>query len=210
MKYVGIFAVAALVLTSAFTKAEAAGGRGNSNNTPADIIHPNIHQNNGPGNNANPNGANAGGGNMHGIANNPGQSGINPNDDGVPGFRNELNTVHGGILDVTGGNARGKTRGNSRGKAKSNRGKRGGKPEKILVCKYSDEVEVDDAGDVIFDDLGNVNIITTTELVNVPSHVAAKFFERDSRNFDYGNSEDDVQKALCEGALEVDDNDAAE
>ena len=77
-----------------------AGGGGNSNNTPADVIHPNIHQNNGAGNNANPNGANAGGGNMHGIANNPGKSGTNPNDDGVNGFANQLNTVHGGIDSV--------------------------------------------------------------------------------------------------------------
>jgi hypothetical protein len=67
--------------------------------TPADVIHPNIHQNN-KGGNANPNG-NSGngstGGNMHGIGNTPGQEGSNPNDDGVNGFANELQTVHGGI-----------------------------------------------------------------------------------------------------------------
>ena len=67
------------------------------NGTPADTIHPNIHQNNGPGQNANPNDANVGGGNMHGIGNNPGQDGTNPNDDGVSGFANSLQTVHGGI-----------------------------------------------------------------------------------------------------------------
>ena len=52
------------------------------------------------GNNANPNGANDGGGNLHGIANNPGKSGTNPNDDGTAGFANQLETVHGGIGDV--------------------------------------------------------------------------------------------------------------
>ena len=69
--------------------------------TKADIIHPNIHQNNGPGSAACP-GDQDQCQNMHGIGNNPGQSGDGPNDDGVNGFRNELNTVHGGILDVTG------------------------------------------------------------------------------------------------------------
>lgn len=68
--------------------------------TPADVIHPNIHANNNAGQNANPNDANDGGGNMHGIANNPGQSGDNPNDDGTNGFANELTTVHGGIDSV--------------------------------------------------------------------------------------------------------------
>ena len=77
--------------------ADIAGTNNDDLDTPADTIHPNIHQNNGPGNNANPNGANDGGGNMHGIANNPGQRGINPNDDGVNGFANQLETVHGGI-----------------------------------------------------------------------------------------------------------------
>lgn len=65
--------------------------------TPADVIHPNIHQNVTGGANANPNGANAGGGNLHGIANNPGKSGSRPNDDGVTGQANELETMHGGI-----------------------------------------------------------------------------------------------------------------
>ena len=67
----------------------------------ADIIHPNIHQNNGTGNNANPGVGNDNGNNRHGIANNPGQSGVRPNDDGVNGFANQLeDTVHGGIDEV--------------------------------------------------------------------------------------------------------------
>lgn len=76
---------------------QAAGTNNDDLATPADVIHPNIHRNNGPGQNANPNGANAGGGNMHGIGNNPGQSGTNPGDDGTPGFANQLAQVHGGI-----------------------------------------------------------------------------------------------------------------
>jgi hypothetical protein len=40
------------------------------------------------------------GGNLHGIANNPGQDNSNPNDDGTNGFANELESVHGGIGDV--------------------------------------------------------------------------------------------------------------
>ena len=83
-----------------WTGAAIAGNGGTKNDglqTPADVIHPNIHQNNNAGQNANPNGANAGGGNMHGIANNPGKAGINPGDDGTPGFANQLGTVHGGI-----------------------------------------------------------------------------------------------------------------
>lgn len=69
----------------------------------ADVNHPNIHEKVGSANgnaNANPNGANANGGNIHGIGNNPGQSGSKPNDDGVPGQANELETMHGGIGDV--------------------------------------------------------------------------------------------------------------
>lgn len=68
--------------------------------TPADIIHPNIHQNltNETGANANPNNVSpTGGANLHGIGNNPGQDDTNPNDDGVAGFANQLQTVHGGI-----------------------------------------------------------------------------------------------------------------
>ena len=66
--------------------------------TPADVIHPNIHDKvgNGDGTNANPNGANENGGNIHGIGNNPGQSGADPVD-GDPGFADQLETVHGGI-----------------------------------------------------------------------------------------------------------------
>lgn len=77
--------------------ADIAGVSNDNLDTPADTIHPNIHQNNGPGQNANPNGANDGGGNMHGIGNNPGKSDSHPNDDGVNGQANELETMHGGI-----------------------------------------------------------------------------------------------------------------
>lgn len=63
--------------------------------TPADTIHPNIHTKVGTGANANPNG-NGDGGQIHGIANVPGQSGANPAD-GKPGFADQLETVHGGI-----------------------------------------------------------------------------------------------------------------
>ena len=86
-------AVAALVGTSAPVLAQ------DGVDTPADIIHPNIHDKvgNGDGTNANPNGVNDNGGNIHGIANTPGQLGINPGDDGTNGFANQLNTVHGGI-----------------------------------------------------------------------------------------------------------------
>jgi hypothetical protein len=73
-------------------------------NTPADTIHPNIHDKVGQGAggnaNANPNG-NSGngsnGGQIHGIGNVPGQNGDNPNGDGVKGQANELETMHGGI-----------------------------------------------------------------------------------------------------------------
>lgn len=65
----------------------------------ADTLHPNIHQNNGTGNAACPQTANNADqcGNRHGIANNPGQSGNHPNDDGTNGFANQLNNVHGGL-----------------------------------------------------------------------------------------------------------------
>ena len=92
-----------IVLATIFAGSAAADTAGTNNDdleTPADVIHPNIHQNNGPGQNANPNGANDGGGNMHGIANNPGKSGVHPNDDGENGFSNQLETVHGGIGEV--------------------------------------------------------------------------------------------------------------
>lgn len=69
--------------------------------TPADVIHPNIHDTVGDGSNANPNGRSpAGGGEIHGIGNVPGQNGTNPNADGVAGFANQLTDVHGGIDSV--------------------------------------------------------------------------------------------------------------
>lgn len=50
------------------------------------------------GSSANPNGTGVNGGNgIHGIAATPGQAGINPNDDGIAGFANQLDSVHGGI-----------------------------------------------------------------------------------------------------------------
>lgn len=87
----------ALMLVTGQALAGNGGTKNDGLDTPADTIHPNIHANNNAGNNANPNGANDGGGNMHGIANNPGKAGINPNDDGTNGFANQLNNVHGGI-----------------------------------------------------------------------------------------------------------------
>jgi len=95
-----VLGVASFVLAVAsFSTVSLAMGGGETPNTPADIIHPNIHTKvgNGDGTNANPNGVNANGGNIHGIANNPGQLGINPGDDGTAGFANQLGTVHGGI-----------------------------------------------------------------------------------------------------------------
>ena len=81
--------------TSALLVASVAGsavaGVGDVDNQ-ADVNHPDIHQNVTGGNNANPNGADGGGGNLHGIANNPGKSGANPNDDGTRGFANQLQT----------------------------------------------------------------------------------------------------------------------
>ena len=70
--------------------------------TPADVIHPNIHDKvgKGDGTNANPNGANANGGNIHGIGNVPGKGGDHPNADGKKGQANELATTHGGIGSV--------------------------------------------------------------------------------------------------------------
>lgn len=98
MTYTKIAAIAAgFILTAGVATAEA--GVRDVNNQ-ADVNHPNIHQNVTGGNNANPNGANDGGGNLHGIGNNPGKSNTNPNDDGVPGFANQLEDVHGGIGDV--------------------------------------------------------------------------------------------------------------
>ncbi|NKB26958.1 MAG: hypothetical protein GKR99_05125 [Rhodobacteraceae bacterium] len=84
------------VATALTSFAFAAQAKPTNVNTPADTIHPNIHSKVGTGANANPNGANANGGNIHGIANNPGQSGADPSD-GAPGFADQLETVHGGI-----------------------------------------------------------------------------------------------------------------
>jgi hypothetical protein len=66
----------------------------------SDIIHPHMHEHvgggkDGPRFNANPNDDDNN--TMHGIANNPGKSGTQPNDDGVNGFANQLEDVHGGI-----------------------------------------------------------------------------------------------------------------
>ena len=83
--------VAVALTTTAFAHADPSGVV-----TPADTIHPNIHQKVGTGANANPNGANANGGQIHGIGNNPGQSDADPSD-GAPGFADQLETVHGGI-----------------------------------------------------------------------------------------------------------------
>jgi hypothetical protein len=88
------------VAAEVVTASAVAGDNNDDLATPADVIHPNIHQNNDAKQNANPNGANDGGGNIHGIANVPGQEGTNPNDDGVAGFANELKSVHGGIDSV--------------------------------------------------------------------------------------------------------------
>jgi hypothetical protein len=93
----GAIAIVAAGLFAATAQAGNGGTKNDGLDTPADTIHPNIHANNNAGNNANPNGVNDGGGNMHGIANNPGKADINPNDDGVNGFANQLTTVHGGI-----------------------------------------------------------------------------------------------------------------
>lgn len=90
---------ALLIAVPAFVLAPGLVGASPDVETPADVIHPNIHDKvgNGDGTNANPNGANDNGGNIHGIANVPGKQLASPNDDGVNGFANELNTVHGGI-----------------------------------------------------------------------------------------------------------------
>ena len=70
--------------------------------TPADVNHPDIHDKVGGGQdgarrNASPNATNDRAGGLHGIGNNPGQSGSKPGDDGTPGQANELGTMHGGI-----------------------------------------------------------------------------------------------------------------
>ncbi|NNF25463.1 MAG: hypothetical protein HKN63_11785 [Rhodobacteraceae bacterium] len=89
--------IAAVAVAATFALSPAAEAKPDRVNNTADVLHPNIHQKVGTGANANPNGANAQGGNIHGIANVPGKGGDNPNDDGVPGQANELETTHGGI-----------------------------------------------------------------------------------------------------------------
>jgi hypothetical protein len=85
---------------AAFTIAPALAGPDGVNNI-ADILHPNIHQNVTDGNNANPNGKSpAGGANLHGIGNTPGQNDDVSPSDGEPGFADQLGTVHGGIALV--------------------------------------------------------------------------------------------------------------
>jgi hypothetical protein len=50
------------------------------------------------GSSANPNGGGvSGGAGMHGIGNVPGQNDANSPSNGEPGFRDQLNTVHGGL-----------------------------------------------------------------------------------------------------------------
>jgi hypothetical protein len=76
---------------SCAAQAAATGAR-----TPADVLHPNIHDKVGDGSNANPNGKSPnGGGEIHGIANVPGKGGDQPG--GAGGFADNLGTVHGGI-----------------------------------------------------------------------------------------------------------------
>lgn len=64
---------------------------------PANVIHPGIIDAKGTRKNANPNDDVDG---KHGINNQPGRSGVNPNDDGVPGNAGNLANVHGGIGTV--------------------------------------------------------------------------------------------------------------
>jgi hypothetical protein len=75
-----------------------------NSDTQADTNHPDIHDKvgQGPGNNANanPNGKTDNGGDIHGIGNQPGKGGDNPNADGTRGQANELGGVHGGLGDV--------------------------------------------------------------------------------------------------------------
>lgn len=93
MKYLAAFVIAVFPVVALAAP--------QNNATPADTIHPNIHAKvgQGDGTNANPNGVNDNGGNIHGIANVPGQGGDNPNGDGTNGQANELETMHGGIGD---------------------------------------------------------------------------------------------------------------
>ncbi len=92
------FAVVAVAVTG-FTVPAAAEAKKDAPVTPATTYHGTPGNTPGyGGSSANPNGNGKNGGNgIHGIANTPGQADLNPNDDGVPGFANQLNTVHGGI-----------------------------------------------------------------------------------------------------------------
>lgn len=87
----------AAATAAAFAFALAAEAKPDRVSNTADVLHPDIHQKVGTGANANPNDANAQGGNIHGIGNVPGKGGDGPNDDGVDGQANELETIHGGI-----------------------------------------------------------------------------------------------------------------
>lgn len=118
----------------------------NSPVTPADTIHPNIHQNNGAGSAACP-GDQDQCQNMHGIGNNPGQSGDGPNDDGVNGFRNELDTVHGGILDYTSGDSSQRTTSDD---------------SRVLLCHYFVDPRTGE---------------TATRIINVPAQQAQRHLD---------------------------------
>ena len=90
--------VATLMAGLIATAAEAAP---KNNGQPADTMHPDIHDKvgQGDGTNANPNG-NGAGGQIHGIANVPGQDdNVSPSDGDHPGFKDQLDTVHGGWSD---------------------------------------------------------------------------------------------------------------
>jgi hypothetical protein len=91
--------IASLLGLPALAFAARAAGLADVSNQ-ADVNHPDIHDKVGDGSNADPNGANDQGGEIHDIANTPGQSDTSPNADGTAGFANQLETVHGGIGDV--------------------------------------------------------------------------------------------------------------
>jgi len=82
--------ITAIIATISLASATIAGVADAS--TSADVIHQNVAD----ANNSNPNGTTDGSGNLHGIANVPGQNGTNPNDEGVAGFANQLENVHNG------------------------------------------------------------------------------------------------------------------
>ena len=96
MKIQSLAAIGAVVLLAASSIGSATAQP--NVETPADVIHPNIHSKvgRGDGTNANPNG-NGNGGAIHGIGNVPGQNADNGPSEGDPGFADQLETVHGGI-----------------------------------------------------------------------------------------------------------------